>query len=155
MRNIAVNLGPDLFGEVVNLIRGPITTDEGRQTEWLASLMEAKAEPPANISAVCLCRPVVEGQPEDLLVNVDEASICQPLLGQIAVRAYWAPKAIHSAQKLICPLHNGGIPWQGPVVTAKGLVYLDLFDIAVIWFTVPPDRQQSSCTPYPYEGTDL
>lgn len=45
-----------------DLIRGPaMTSNEGRQTEWLAGSLDAKVEPPAKVSAKCLCRSAAEG----------------------------------------------------------------------------------------------
>ena len=112
MRSIAANLDPDLFGEIVNLIGGPAMSPTQRcQTEWLAGLTDANVEPPSEVPVVCLCRPVVEGQPDDLLLDVGEASVRQPLLCEIAVQAYRTAEAIHGVHKFVCPLYDVGIPW--------------------------------------------
>ena len=105
MYAIAVDLDPDLFGEVVNLFWGlPMASAQGCQAEWFTGSTDAKVEPPAQVSSVGLRGPAVEGQPDDLLLDVDEAGVYQPLLGDIALHAHRAAEAIHGVQKFIGPL---------------------------------------------------
>jgi len=54
MRSTAVNPGLNLFGEIVNHIWGlAMTLTQGRQTRAVASSIDAKAEPPPEVCAVC------------------------------------------------------------------------------------------------------
>ena len=148
MYAIAVDLDPDLFGEVVNLLWSlAMASAQGRQAEWLTSLTDAKVEPPAQVSPMGLRGPAVEGQPDNLLLDVDEADVCQPLLGDIALQAHRAAEAIHGLHKFIGPLYDVGIPGQSAIVTARAPVYLDLFDIASVRFEMPSDRQRRSSIP--------
>ncbi len=148
MHAIAEDLDPDLFGEVVNLLWGlALTPTQGRQAEWLTGLTDAKIEPPAHVSTVGLRGPAVEGQPNDLLLDVDEAGVCQPLLSDIALQAHRAAEAIHGLHKFIGPLDDVGIPGQSAIITARAPVYLDLLDIANVRFEMSSDRQRGSSSP--------
>ena len=148
MYAVAVDLVPDFFGEIVNLLYGlAMASAQGRQAEWLTGLTDAKVEPPAHVSTVGLRGPAIKRQPDDLLLDVDEAGVCQPLLGDIALQAHRAAEAIHGLHKFIGPLYDVGIPGQSAIVTARAPVYLDLFDIASVRFEMPSDRQRRSSIP--------
>src|SRR5690242_13839775 len=100
----------------MDLRGGPAMTPTQRcQAQWLVSLTHPKVEPPADVSAVCLCRPAVDRHLNDFLLDFDETSISQPLLGEVAVQAHRAVEAIHSIRKFVRPLHCVGIPTQGAV----------------------------------------
>jgi hypothetical protein len=79
---------------------------------------------------------------DNLLLDVDEAGIYQPLLGDIAVQADGAAEAIHGIKELVRPSYGVGIPWQGAVVAARIPVYLNLLKPAVVWFQVSGHDQQ-------------
>lgn len=135
MHAIAVNLVPDLFGQFVNLGRGPpMASTQRGQGEGLVGLTHSEVEPPANVPQVRISRPAVERQLNALLLDVDEASICQSPLGEFDVHAHRTPKAIHGVQKLICPLHHVRIPRDNSAFKTRVPVYLDLLEIAVVWF---------------------
>jgi hypothetical protein len=70
-------------------------------------LLNAKVEPPAEVPAGDLCRPAVKGKLDNLLHDVNEASVGQQqLVCEIAVQAYRTAETIRGAQKFICPLYN-------------------------------------------------
>jgi hypothetical protein len=84
-----------------------------------------------------ISRPAVEGQLDNLLLNVDEACIFQPPLGEFGVHAHRATKAIHGIQKFIRPLHDARIAGDDAALETRVPVYLDLFEIAVVRFKMP------------------
>lgn len=145
MKFVGKDFSPYVLGECPNLGRGAImVTAQGRQAEWLVGLAHRKVEPSAELSHVLVGRPPAKRQVDDFLLDVDKASISQPLLGDVAVKAQRAPEDIHSIQELLRPLHDMGVPRQGAIVAARIKVYLDLLNIARTWFEVPGKCQQNS-----------
>jgi hypothetical protein len=65
-------------------------------------------------------------------VDVDEASVRQPPLGNIAVQANRAAECIHGFREFTGPMSDVGILSQGAIVAVRSPVYLDLFEIAVV-----------------------
>lgn len=145
MKFVGKDFSPYVLGECPNLARGAImVTAQGRQAQWLVGLAHRKVEPSAELSHLLVGRPPAKRQVDDFLLDVDKASICQPLLGDVAVKAQRAPEDIHSIQELLRPLHDVGVPRQGAIVAARIKVYLDLLNIARTWFEVPWKCQQNS-----------
>lgn len=74
MRSIIIHLDPDLRGKIANLIQSPaMGSAQGRQTERLAFLPDAKFEPPAEVFSHLLreldrALPPLAGQPNRLVI---------------------------------------------------------------------------------------